>query len=111
MSELFDSAILISIAAAMIRTATPMLFSAMGELVVQRAGIWNMGVEGTMLVASFTAYLIATLTGSLGLAMLVALLAAAIMGLLIAFLTATLRVDHFIAGLGLKTASHHAQSP
>lgn len=105
MSALLDSAVLISIAAATIRTATPMLFSAMGELITQRAGIWNMGVEGTMLMASFTAYLIATLTGSLALALLVALLAAALMGLLIAFLTATLRVDHFIAGLGLNLLS------
>ncbi|BBD37466.1 ABC transporter permease [Aminobacter sp. Y103A] len=102
MSQLFQEAIIISILASTIRIMTPLLFSAMGELITQRAGIWNMGVEGTMLTGAFAAYLVATLTGSLWLAVLAAILAGAVMGMVIAFMTATLRVDHFIAGLGLN---------
>lgn len=105
MNGLLDTAVLVSIAAATLRTATPMLFSAMGELITQRAGIWNMGVEGTMLMSAFAAYLTVTLTGSLTLAVAAALMAAAVMGLLNAFLTASLRIDHFIAGLGLNLLS------
>lgn len=102
MSQLFEGAILISILASMVRIMTPLLFSAMGELVTQRAGIWNMGVEGTMLMGAFAAYIVATTSGSLWLAVLAGIVAGAIMGLVIGFMTATLRVDHFIAGLGLN---------
>ena len=51
---------------------------------------------------AFAAYIAATSTGSLWLAVLAAILAGALTGLIIAFMTATLRVDHFIAGLGLN---------
>lgn len=102
MSELFQETILISILAGTIRIMTPILFAAIGELVTQRAGIWNMGVEGTMLMGAFTAYFVATATGSIWLAVLAAMFAGAIMGLLTAFMTATMRVDHFITGLGIN---------
>lgn len=102
MSQLFTEAILISVFAATLRIMTPLLFSAMGELVTQRAGIWNMGVEGTMLMGAFAAYITATLSGSLWLAVAAGVAAGALMGVIIAFMTATMRVDHFIAGLGLN---------
>lgn len=102
MGELFQEAVLVSILAGMIRIATPILFAAIGELVTQRAGIWNMGVEGTMLMGAFTAYFIATATGSLWFAMLMAMVAGAVVGLIIAFMTVTMRVDHFITGLGIN---------
>ena len=72
----------------------------MGELVTQRAGIWNMEVEGTTSMGAFTAYFVAT--GSLWLAVLAAMAAGAAMGPLIAVLAATLRVDHFISGLAVN---------
>jgi len=102
MTQPLQEAIVVSILVSTIRIMTPLLFSAMGELVTQRAGIWNMGVEGTMLTGAFMAYLVATLTGSPWIAVVAAVLAGVIMGLLIAFMTATMRVDHFIAGLGLN---------
>ncbi|MBB6468517.1 simple sugar transport system permease protein [Aminobacter lissarensis] len=102
MNQLFQEAIIVSILAATVRIVTPLLFSALGELITQRAGIWNMGVEGTMLTGAFAAYLAATATGSLWLAVLAAVLAGALMGAVIAFMTSLMRVDHFIAGLGLN---------
>lgn len=102
MGELFQEAIVVSILAATVRIMTPLLFAAIGELITQRAGIWNMGVEGTMLMAAFTAYIVVTSSDSLILAMTAAMLAGAMMGLIVAFMTATLRVDHFVTGLGLN---------
>lgn len=102
MNQLLDSAILISIFAGMLRVMTPILFAAIGELITQRAGIWNMGVEGTMLMGAFTAYFVATSTGSIWLATLAAIAAGGVMGLLIALLTASLKVDHFISGLAIN---------
>lgn len=102
MNQLFEQAIIVSILASTIRIVTPLVFSAMGELITQRAGIWNMGVEGTMLTGAFAAYIVATATGSLWLAVVAAIIAGALMGAIIAFMTAIMRVDHFIAGLGLN---------
>jgi ABC-type uncharacterized transport system permease subunit len=102
MGDLFQETILISILAGTVRIMTPILFAAIGELVTQRAGIWNMGVEGTMLMGAFTAYIVATSTGSIWLAVLAAMGAGVVMGLLTAFMTATMRVDHFITGLGIN---------
>jgi general nucleoside transport system permease protein len=102
MSELFQEAVIISILAGAFRVMTPILFAAIGELVTQRAGIWNMGVEGTMIMGAFTSYMVATATGSLHLAVLAGILSGMIMGLITAFMIATVRVDHFITGLGLN---------
>ncbi|MBL9058682.1 MAG: ABC transporter permease [Mangrovicoccus sp.] len=98
-AELFEGAVLVSILAGMVRVMTPILFAALGELVTQRSGIWNMEVEGTTLMGAFTADFAATATGSLWLA---AMAAGAAMGLLTAVLTATLRVDHFNSGLAIN---------
>lgn len=102
MGELFQEAVLISILAATIRIATPILMAAIGELVTQRAGIWNMGVEGAMLMGAFIAYLAVTLTGSLWLSVLAGMAAGAMMNLIVAFMTVTLKVDHFVTGMGLN---------
>ena len=51
-----DDALIVAVLAATLRIATPLLISAMGELVTQRAGIFNLGVEGTMLVGAFAAW-------------------------------------------------------
>ena len=48
MSDLFSTTILFAILIAALKMATPLLISALGELVAQRAGNWNMAVEGTM---------------------------------------------------------------
>ncbi len=102
MSELFQEAVIISILAGTLRIMTPILFAAIGELVTQRAGIWNMGVEGTMIMGAFVSYVVATQSDSLPLAILSGILSGMVMGLIIGFMTSTLRVDHFITGLGLN---------
>ena len=61
-----------------------------------------MGVEGTMLMGAFTAYFVATATGSIWFAVFMAMFVGAMVGLVIAFMTVTMRVDHFITGLGVN---------
>ncbi|OCP19603.1 MULTISPECIES: ABC transporter permease [unclassified Ensifer] len=102
MLELFQGPLFISILAAMVRIATPLLFSAMGELVTQRSGIWNISVEGTMLLGAVVAYVIASTTGSPWLALLVAVLACAALSLILSFVTIVLKSEQFIAGLALN---------
>ncbi|AAK65815.1 ABC transporter permease [Sinorhizobium meliloti] len=102
MLELFQGPLFISILAAMVRIATPLLFSAMGELVTQRAGIWNISVEGTMLLGAVVAYVIASSTGSPWLALFVAVLACALLSVILSFVTIVLKSEQFIAGLALN---------
>lgn len=102
MSELLTPHILMSILTASVGVATVILLAALGELVTERAGIWNMGVEGTMLTGCLIAYLVMAATHSPVLAALVAMAAGLAVGLLIGFMTVTLRVDHFVTGLGFN---------
>ncbi len=80
--------------------ATPLLYGALGELVTERAGVLNLGIEGTMYAGAFAGFLAAAESGSpwLGLAaaVVVGLLAGALMGLL----TVTLGVNQHVAGIG-----------
>jgi simple sugar transport system permease protein len=94
--------VLIAIFAMTLTTATPLILSAIGELMTQRAGIWNLGVEGTMLAAAFTAYAMVLGTGSLALATLAAIAVAALVGALTAAFTAALKLDHFVIGLTIN---------
>jgi len=100
--NLLQAAILVNILGSMVRIATPILFAAMGELVSERSGVMNMGLEGTMLAAAFIGFMVAEKTGSLTLAIFLAALAGGIMSLILAIMTITLGIDQIITGLALN---------
>lgn len=79
-------------------TATPLLLAALGELVSERAGVLNIGLEGLMLVGAFGAFAIAERTGSPGLAVVLAPLIGAAAVLPFAWCVVRLRVDAVVAG-------------
>ena len=101
-AELFEASVIISVLAATIRIATPVLFAALGELVAERAGVYNMGVEGTMLLGAFAAYLTAAASGSLWAGLAAAALAGALTSLIFAFLVITLRIEQIVTGLAIN---------
>ncbi|MDR7415708.1 MAG: ABC transporter permease [Armatimonadota bacterium] len=80
---------------------TPLLWAALGEIVAERSGVVNLGVEGMMLLGAFFAFATAQLTGSptlgLGAAGLVGTLAA----LVHAFVCVRLRANQYVSGLAL----------
>ena len=90
-------AILITIATA----ATPLLIAAVGELVVERSGVLNLGVEGMMIMGAVIAFAVAHATGSPWLAVLAAIAAGAAFSLLFGFLTLTLVTNQVATGLAL----------
>lgn len=102
MSDLFQEAIIVSMLAATLRIATPLLLASIGELVVQRAGIWNLGVEGTMLMASYVAYTTTVATDSLWVGIFAAVLAGMIMNMIMALAATTFKVNQFVTGLGMN---------
>ena len=90
-------AIFITIATA----ATPLLIAAMGELVVERSGVLNLGVEGMMIMGAVTGFGVALMTGSAWLGAGAAILVGALFSLLFAFLTLTLVTNQVATGLAL----------
>ena len=89
--------IIISICAA----ATPLLIAATGELVVERSGVLNLGVEGMMIIGAVSAFSIAQLSGNPYIGMLGAIAAGAVFSMLFAFLTLTLVANQVATGLAL----------
>jgi len=101
MSEIFSVTVLVGILASAIRLATPYLYAAIGENFSQTSGVVNLGVEGIMLVGAFAGFYVAQLTGNLWLGLLGAVIAGILMGLLMSFISVTLRAEQGISGIGL----------
>jgi len=80
---------------------TPLIFAALGELVTEKSGVLNLGVEGMMLVGAITAFIAASASGSLWLGVGAGCLAGAAMALPFAFATLTLQANQVAAGLAL----------
>jgi simple sugar transport system permease protein len=93
--------VLISMLATSVAAASPLLLAALGELVVERSGVLNLGIEGIMLVGALTAVAATLGSGSVVIGILCAILAGMLLGLLFALLTVTIRADHVVAGLAM----------
>lgn len=98
--------ILVVIAASAIAYGTPLLFAALGELLAERSGVLNLGVEGMMLIGAVSGFWgVQTIGGpswmSLLAAIVVAALAAAATSLIHAVLTISLRASQIVSGLAL----------
>ena len=90
-------AILLTIATA----ATPLLIAAIGELVVERSGVLNLGVEGMMLMGAVSGFAAAQFTGSAWIGMLAAIFVGSLFSGIFAFLTLTLVTNQVATGLAL----------
>jgi simple sugar transport system permease protein len=84
-----------------ITAATPLLLAALGELVVERAGVLNLGVEGMMLAGAVCGFAVMSITGYATLAVIVGALAGAVLALLFGILTLTLMSNQVATGLAL----------
>jgi simple sugar transport system permease protein len=82
--------------------ATPLVWAAAGELVSQRSGVLNVGLEGMMLSGAFSAYVVVWQTGSFTVGVLAGALGGALAASLMALLSVTLRADQIIVGVGLN---------
>jgi len=93
---LFEAIILTIITA-----STPLLIAAIGELVVERAGVLNLGVEGMMVIGAAAGIAAAIATGSSSFGVLVAVLAGMALSLVFAALVLGLAANQVAAGLAL----------
>jgi general nucleoside transport system permease protein len=94
--DIFQS-VLLTIATA----STPLLLAALGELVVERSGVLNLGVEGMMVIGAVCAFAAAVLTGNPWIGVLAAIAAGAILSLLFGVLALSLATNQVATGLSL----------
>lgn len=84
-----------------IASATPVLLAAQGELLAERSGILNLGVEGMMLLGALTGFAVTNATGNALLGIAGAATAGAALAFVHAFFTITLRANQIVTGLSL----------
>jgi ABC-type uncharacterized transport system permease subunit len=94
--------LLVLILATAVGTAMPLLLAALGETVIERSGVLNLGVEGMMLIAALTAFWGSTSLGNPWYGITAAMLVIAIVGGLYAIVTVSLGCDQVVAGLALN---------
>ena len=88
--------------AATLRLATPIALAALGGVITERSGVTNIALEGCMLVGAFFGIVAADKTGSLPVALVVALLAGALLAALHALASVTFRADQIVSGMALN---------
>lgn len=92
---------IIAILAAGVVAGTPILYASLGEVITERAGILNLGVEGMMLVGAVSAFYVGTFAENKWLGLLVALIAGGLMALIHAVITISFRASQVASGLAL----------
>jgi simple sugar transport system permease protein len=94
-------AVWVTIAASAVGAATPLLLASLGELITERAGVLNLGVEGMMLVGAMSGFAVGVSSGSLTLGYLAAAGCGMLIALLFGVLTLSLQTNQVATGLAL----------
>ena len=100
--EVLSTIFTVSLVAATLRTTAPILLVALGGSFTTKAGIFNIGLEGQMLIAAFFAVLGSLWTGSAWLGVLCGIAAAVTMAMIFSLLVVTLRANEVVVGLALN---------
>lgn len=97
-----ETALLTGLATSMVTMAIPLLFAALGELIAERAGVINIGLEGMLLTGAFAALVATYFSGSLGLGVAAAALVGALLGAGLAFFVVARGANQVVAGTALN---------
>lgn len=92
---------LIYVLAGAFASATPLLLAALGELVCEKSGVFNLSVEGMMAIGAVVAFITVRHTGSHTLAMAMGMLAAALLSVVFAVLVLRLLANQVVSGLAV----------
>lgn len=97
-----ESDALLAILIATIGAGTPLLYAALGELICEKSGVLNLGLEGIMLFGAVIGFIVAAESGSIALAMGAALAAGACLASIFGFITLILLANQVATGLALS---------
>lgn len=86
---------------AILRSGTPLVYVTLAGVIAQRAGVWNLGLEGLMIIGACATILGIMVTNSFTLAILIACIACILASVLLWFVIEKLKANPIIAGLGL----------
>ena len=104
-NEIFNTTFITGLIGATMRMSTPIIFATLGEIIAERSGVLNLGIEGTMLMGAMTGFLVTFTTGSLWAGVVAAALVGMILSLLMAFLSVHLGLSQHVSGLGITLFS------
>ena len=99
--EAFDILFTATFWVAAIRIASPLIFATMGELICERAGVLNLGIEGIMVAGAFAGWFTVYSGGDLWAGVVVAALTGAAFGLLHSTLTVPFGLSQHVVGIGI----------
>ena len=101
MMEVLDILLSASFWAAAVRIASPLIFATMGEIICERAGVLNLGIEGIMVIGAFAGWMAVYVGAPLWFGVAVAMGAGMLFGLLHATLTVPFGLSQHVVGLGV----------
>lgn len=96
-----DFDLIVNILFATIRTGTPLILIALGEMVAEKSGVLNLGQEGMVLMGAVCGFMAAVVTGNAGLGVIAAIIAGMVVSLLFGFLAISLVTNQVATGLAL----------
>jgi simple sugar transport system permease protein len=102
MDKVLTIGFITSILAAAVRMALPLIYAGLGETILERAGIINIGMEGVMLSGAFFSFLTASLTGNLTAGLLGGILGGILVSSIHALLSIKLAKDQSVSGIALN---------
>ncbi|HCU23352.1 MAG TPA: ABC transporter permease [Candidatus Atribacteria bacterium] len=91
----------ISILAAAVRSGTPILFATLGEIIIEKSGILNLGLEGIMLIGALTGFSVSLASGNPWLGIIAAFILGAFITLIHGFISITLKGNQVVSGLAM----------
>ncbi len=91
-----------SLLAATWRMATPLIYSAVGEVFTERSGVLNIGLEGIMLIGAFTGFASVLYTDNLMIGLGITILVGMIAGLIFALFTVTIKANQIVVGVAFN---------
>lgn len=101
MSVVLDAAAISGLISSMLELSVPMAFAALGEVISERSGVINLGTEGVMLVGAISAFSVSFFMHDNLLGVLMGAFCGALIGLLMAFISISLKQDQILSGLGI----------
>lgn len=100
-----DFSVVVALLSATIRVATPLIYGAMGELLCERAGVLNLGIEGTMVLGAMAGFWVGYASGWAWAGVAAAAGVGLLSGLLMALLAVRLGLNQHVSGLGVTLLS------
>lgn len=99
---MIELVMLISLFSVTIWYSAPLVLASLGETVVERGGILNLGIEGAMLMGAFSGFMGAYLTGNLWIGLLTSIVAGLITVLIFGFFVIRMNLDQVVSGLAIN---------